>query len=172
MEGGRAIVRTDARYVPIPVAQRERPMDHVENMTMRKQYHLRPGKRGLDAWDVDRLIALAAGLPVQQVRLADIADIDTPYWFGAPERATVRKVVDHLRLVQEVDPFWPILLDPDGHVMDGMHRVARALLDGRATIAAVRLSALPEPDYRNCRPEDLPYWRAAGYQPTRGRRLR
>jgi hypothetical protein len=41
--------------------------------------------------------------------------------------------------------------------MDGMHRVARALLDGRSTIAAVRFEAPLEPDYRNCRPEDLPY---------------
>jgi hypothetical protein len=41
--------------------------------------------------------------------------------------------------------------------MDGMHRIARALLDGRSTIPAVRFETLPEPDYRNCRPDDLPY---------------
>ena len=41
--------------------------------------------------------------------------------------------------------------------MDGMHRVARALLEGQETIDAVRLPMLPEPDYRNCRPEELPY---------------
>jgi hypothetical protein len=41
--------------------------------------------------------------------------------------------------------------------MDGMHRIARALLEGRTTIPAVRFSTDPEPDYRNCRPADLPY---------------
>jgi len=38
-----------------------------------------------------------------------------------------------------------------------MHRIVRALLDGSPTIAAVRFPVTPEPDYRNCRPEDLPY---------------
>ena len=41
--------------------------------------------------------------------------------------------------------------------MDGMHRVARALLDGRTTIAAVQLETLPQPDFRRCSLDDLPY---------------
>ena len=41
--------------------------------------------------------------------------------------------------------------------MDGMHRIARALLEGRTTIAARRFVAHPEPDYRNCNAEELPY---------------
>ena len=59
--------------------------------------------------------------------------------------------------MQEVETDYPIILGPDGRVMDGMHRVARALLEGRPTIKAVRLPTLPAPDYRDCRPEDLPY---------------
>jgi len=38
-----------------------------------------------------------------------------------------------------------------------MHRIAKALLEGRSTISAVRFATHPDPDYRNCRPEDLPY---------------
>jgi hypothetical protein len=56
-----------------------------------------------------------------------------------------------------VDLSWPILLSHDGTVMDGMHRVARALIDGAATIRAVRFTSVIEPDYRDCHPEDLPY---------------
>lgn len=63
----------------------------------------------------------------------------------------------HVRLTQEVDTAYPIIVGPDGRVMDGRHRVVRALLEHRPTIAAYRLRALPPPDYRNCRPEDLPY---------------
>jgi hypothetical protein len=33
----------------------------------------------LHAWDVDRLIALAEALPVIEVRLDDIGDLDKPY---------------------------------------------------------------------------------------------
>lgn len=125
---------------------------------MRKQYHFWPGRQGLDAWDVDRLIRLSSGFPVRDVSLDEVGDLDTDYWFGGSmEPATVRKVVEHMRLVQEVDPSYPIILGVDGRVMDGMHRVARALLEGRRTVPAVQFERQPEPDYRDCVPTDLPY---------------
>lgn len=124
---------------------------------MRKQYHFWPGLGGLDAWDVDNLISLVADLPVEEVLLADLPDIDTPYWFDESERPTVRKIVEHVRLLNDADPSFPIILGPDNRVMDGMHRVARALLDGRPSVAARRLRELPAPDYRGCRPDELPY---------------
>ncbi|HLX87267.1 MAG TPA: hypothetical protein VKR22_02225 [Acidimicrobiales bacterium] len=125
---------------------------------MRKQYHFWPGEQGLDAWDVDRLIELSAGLPVREIPLDAIGDLDTDYWFaGSMEVATVRKVVEHMRLVVEVDPTYPIILGVDGRVMDGMHRVARAVLERRETVLVVQFEVQPEPDYRDCRPADLPY---------------
>ena len=124
---------------------------------MRKQYHFWPGEQGFDAWDVDRLVELTKDLPVAEVELSDIDEVDSAYWFDEWSPPTVRRVVEHVRLVNEVDPSHPIILGPDGRVMDGMHRVARALLEERGTIAAVRLPALPEPDYRDCRPDELPY---------------
>jgi hypothetical protein len=126
-------------------------------LCVRKQYHFWPGSTGLDAWDVDALIALAEGLPVEQVALAQLSEIDSVYWFDDWHTPTVRRVVEHARLLQDADLAFPIILRPDGHVMDGMHRVARALLEGREVIDAVRLTALPPPAHTNCRPEDLPY---------------
>ena len=129
-----------------------------QTLSVRKQYHFWPAEDGFDAWDVDRLIALSRGLPIEQVAVADITEIDTTYWFdGNKEIATVRKVVEHARLIAEVDASYPIILGPDGRVMDGMHRVARALLEGRPEITAVRLVALPVPDYQDCQPRELPY---------------
>ena len=125
---------------------------------MRKQYHFWPGDDGLDAWDVDRLIRLSTDLPIREIGLESITDVDTDYWFdGSAEVATVRKVVEHIRLIQEVDPSYPIILGVDGRVMDGMHRVARAVLQGDSSIEAVQFEVQPEPDFRNCTPEDLPY---------------
>lgn len=124
---------------------------------MRKQYHFWRGAAGLEAWDVDRLIELSRGLPVEEVPLDEIADIDSVYWFDESDRPTVRKMVEHMRLVGEVDLSYPIIVGLDGRVMDGMHRIAKVLLDGGTTIAAVRLTELPLPDYRGCRPEELPY---------------
>lgn len=125
---------------------------------VRKQYHLRPADEGFDAWDVDRLVKLAADRPVGDIALSAIREVDTAYWFQEhSEPPTVQSIVDHARLMLDADLSWPIILGPDGRVLDGMHRVGKALLEGRSTIKAVHLEALPEPDYRNCRPEDLPY---------------
>lgn len=125
---------------------------------VRKQYHFRRGANGaLDAWDVDRLVALAATRPVEQVPLDSIPDVDRTYWYDHGYEPTVRSVVEHFRLMMQADLSYPIVIDPEGGVMDGMHRVARALAESRSTIAARRLPAMPEPDFRDCHPEDLPY---------------
>lgn len=124
---------------------------------MRKQYHLRLSDRGRLIWDVDRLVALTADLPRRQVPLHAIRELDEPYWFGDDTRPTCRAVADHARLIQETDLRHPIILSADGRVMDGMHRIARAYLEGHATIEAVQFEVDPEPDYVDVDLEDLPY---------------
>lgn len=109
------------------------------------------------AWDVDRLVELAKGLPKEFVPLASIAELTEPYWFGDGVAPTVLTVVEHARLMQEADMSYPIILSPDGRVMDGMHRVAKAALRGELQIPAFRLRELPPPDYVGIDPDDLPY---------------
>lgn len=125
---------------------------------LRQQYHFMPDDDGRKAWDVFRLIELSADLPVEQVPLTEIAEVDTVYWFDADHhRPTVRAVVEHAMLISACDFEHPIILGADGRVMDGMHRVCRAMIEGHETIAARRFVDEPEPDHRNCHPADLPY---------------
>ena len=125
---------------------------------MRKQYHFWPAEQGFDAWDVERLIGLSRGLPVKRVAVDSIEEIDTVYWFDDREEVpTVRKVVEHCRLIGEAKMAYPVILGHDGRVMDGMHRIARALLEGIEEIDAVRFTEPVEPDYRACLPHELPY---------------
>src|SRR3954471_18778800 len=126
-------------------------------LPVRKQYHFRPGPDGLRAWDVDRLMWLAGALPVIEVRLDDIGDLDKPYWFDHGCVPTCRNLIEHMRLVQEVDFRFPIILSSEGGVMDGMHRVARAVLESRSHIRAKRFAEAPAPDYVGLAPDDLPY---------------
>jgi len=129
-----------------------------ENGRVRKQYNVWPSEQGLDAWDVARLIRLSRDLPIHDLPLDAISEVDSDYWFRyGPLVPTVRRVVEHMRLTTEVDLSYPIILAASGRVMDGMHRVARAILDGHSTIQAVRFVTDPEPDYRNCSLDDLPY---------------
>jgi hypothetical protein len=125
---------------------------------VRKQYFFKPSEQGFDAWDVHHLIQLSSGLPVQQVKLVDIQELDTVYWFDADGKpATVRILVRHMELVQQADLRYPVILGAEGQLMDGMHRVARSLLEGRETVSAVRFPEQPEPDFRNVQPKDLDY---------------
>jgi hypothetical protein len=125
---------------------------------MRRQYYFRPSAGGYDAWDVERLLELSKGLPVRDVPLSSIAELDTPHWFGADGTPmTVRVLVHHVKVINDADLSYPVILDAEGRLMDGMHRVARAALDGRSTVRAVRFDLPLDPDYRDVRPEDLPY---------------
>ena len=59
--------------------------------------------------------------------------------------------------MEAADLSFPIILSSDGRVMDGMHRVAKAVLLARSTIKAVQFRDDPEPDYVGVSPDDLPY---------------
>jgi hypothetical protein len=125
---------------------------------VRKQYYVRPSDDGFDAWDVDHLIELAANHPVMEIALTSIPELDAVHWFGTDgSPATVRILVRHMELINEADLSYPVILGTEGRVMDGMHRVARCLLEGRAVISAVQFVEQLDPDHENVRPADLPY---------------
>jgi len=125
---------------------------------LRKQYYFRPSRQGYYAWDVDRLVELTKTFKRRQVKLNGIGEIDEAFWFGnKADELTWRSIIEHLRLIRETDLSYPIILAADGRVMDGMHRVAKAFLEGQETIEAVQFTQDPEPDYENVHPDDLPY---------------
>ncbi len=125
---------------------------------LRTQYHLRKSERGVLAWDVRKLIAQTAGFEAEEIPLSDIRELDEAFWYhpeGDPP--TCRSVAQHAKLIAEADLAHPILIDPDGRVLDGMHRVCKALLLGMEAIPARRLQHLPEPDFTGIPPEKPPY---------------
>jgi hypothetical protein len=121
---------------------------------MRKQYQFRPSPAGLKAWDVDRLVSLNKDLVPVLVPLAEIRELDEAHW---GELMTCREVGEHARLIQEADPSFPVILSSDGRIMDGMHRVLKALLMGLSHVPAVRFCSDPMPDYVGVDPDALPY---------------
>ena len=125
---------------------------------MRTQYHFRRSAQGLCAWDVRRLVELSRTFACERVPLSSIRELDEPYWANeSPQRMTCREVVEHARLMLDCDLAFPVILSSDGRVMDGMHRICKALLEGRSEIDAVRFAQDPEPDYIGVHPDELPY---------------
>ncbi len=125
---------------------------------LRRQYHFRRVGDHVHIWNVVKLLALSQDLPVEQVPLSKIREIDEPYWFDLGDAVpTCRAVMDHARLSEAADLSWPVLLCAEGRVMDGMHRIMKAFAMGRSHISARRLRATPEPDHVDVAASELRY---------------
>ncbi len=125
---------------------------------IRAQYYFRPTAKGLLAWNVRRLVELSAGFEVQSIPLSEIAELDENHWYAYEGQIpTCRSIIEHMTLIDEADLGYPIILNADGRVMDGMHRVCKAILQGESRIRAVQFSETPPPDYIGRQPDELPY---------------
>lgn len=97
---------------------------------------------GHRVWKVDDLWKASADLPVIDLQVdlvvKDIGEEFECYW-------PIDHMVDFIRRVIDADLSFPIILTPDGRVADGRHRIFKAMVDGRSTIAARRLPVMPRP---------------------------
>ena len=55
-------------------------------------------------------------------------------------------IIYHINRVSEVNFDHPIILDDFGQIRDGYHRIAKAIIEGKDTIKAVRLKEMPPID--------------------------
>jgi len=98
-----------------------------------------PFVRMQQLWD------MAAGIPSKRVRVSDLNALDEIRWFSErlQRLPTCRAVAEHARDIYEADFQFPIILSPSGEVLDGMHRLCKAFLQGLEEIDAVQLPAMP-----------------------------
>ena len=96
-------------------------------------------KIGRHHWSIPRLFELVRDLPVMNIPM------DHLYIYYTYDKLTLREMVSHLKAINDSDLSFPIILDEDGELMDGRHRIMKALLDGEKTIKAVRFDKNPTP---------------------------
>lgn len=94
---------------------------------------------GRHTWSVPRLFELARALPVMDVPLNHLS------LFYKYTELTLREMVTHMKAVNDADLNVPIIMDEDGEIMDGRHRLMKAMLVGAETIKAVRFDENPSP---------------------------
>lgn len=90
-------------------------------------------------WSVARLVTLSKDLPVFKVPLSHLDMSDTV------EEGTLRQFVGQMQAVLDSDLSYPIILDEDGSIMDGRHRLMKAIHLGKETIKVVRFEINPQP---------------------------
>ena len=108
-------------------------------------------------WYIDDLIEQSRDLPVFEVNIHDLDELDRVAWYGDNShhgRLTVRQVVEHMKRIEVVDLTCPIILSADGKLLDGFHRVAKAFRLGIDTLPAKRFVADPLP----CDQKDMLEW--------------
>ena len=123
---------------------------------MRKQYHFRQVAEDTYIWDVHSLVALSAKLNVKEILITDIQELNEAYWFP-DTHPTTQQIIEHMQLVNAADLSYPIILCAEGRVMDGMHRIAKAILGHQTHIQAVQFEHTPKPDFINVDADDLDY---------------
>ena len=90
-------------------------------------------------WTVPDILDAARGLEVMDLPLIHLS-ID--FNIGSMK---ARDFLSHMKNVMDSDLGYPIILDQDGCVFDGKHRVIKALYEERETIKAIRLDEDPSP---------------------------
>ena len=94
-----------------------------------------------DVWYVETLIKHASDLPVFDLDLSSL-DLDVMPW----ELKSIFHYIDHFMQTNNCSLEYPVIMSPSGWVMNGWHRISKALIEGRQTVKAVRFKKLPTPD--------------------------
>ena len=100
------------------------------------------GDQRNDKWSVARLIDLSKDLPVFD---APVAALCTDYTL-ASDPNDLCDFAAHMQKVLDADLDYPIILGPNGVIVDGRHRLTKALLNGERYIKAVRFDEMPPVD--------------------------
>ena len=95
-------------------------------------------------WHVPVLLEEARDLQIRETP-TDRFNLDVDAWFGEACKPTIGSVVDHMKRINAADLEDPILLSIEGHVFDGLHRLARCKLLGISTIKYKQFAVNPEP---------------------------
>ena len=90
------------------------------------------------------MLELSKDLPVMEVPLNHLN-----VWHSY-EKLTLRDMVMHMKAVNAADLNYPIIIDEDGELMDGRHRLMKAMLNGVDTVKVVKFEENPSP----CRVKD------------------
>ena len=93
-------------------------------------------------YNVYAAIQLAKNLPVEDVDIRLIYRAS-----GSPCDNSFTDFVKHVKSVIDADKSYPIIIADDGAIIDGRHRLAKAMIDGDKTIKAVIFESVPEGCY-------------------------
>lgn len=114
-------------------------IDTIENITFDRSEF----RRDNNVWRAETLylFAKAKEYPVLDLPLWAIDLSDEPF-----ESRNLKQFIENVKRVNDCSLEHPIILDDNGQIADGYHRLCKAILEGHETIKAIRLEEMPTPD--------------------------
>lgn len=97
-------------------------------------------------WSVKNLWEQSANLEIFDYEIAQFNGYDKDVWFGNHESPTLLNILKHYKKIENANFDKPIIISNNGTVLDGVHRICKAYLEGRKTIPAVKFENDPTPD--------------------------
>lgn len=113
------------------------PKVEIEPFDVSDNEYQRDGKH----WTFSTLKNASKGLKPYDLQLSAL-DLNVSFAYSK----TVYYFLFQLKRVMDANLDYPIIQAPDGEIIDGWHRIVRAIWDGKTTIKAVRLPVMPEPN--------------------------
>lgn len=107
-----------------------------------KQVH----KVGNKLWYVSTLVELAKQIPIEMRKIEDIRAVKLNLPLLKDHGVTHLEIAYHMKVSMNANMDYPIILAKDGRIMDGHHRVIKALAFGIPEVKVVQFKVDPEPD--------------------------
>ena len=98
-------------------------------------------------WKASTLWQLAEALDVVEFPLSEFDWMNDNFQCNSlSEPPLWRDIGDHARRIMAADLKYPVIINAEGDVMDGMHRILKCYTFGLPTVKAVIFDKTPEPD--------------------------
>lgn len=107
-----------------------------------KQVH----KVGNKLWYVSTLVELSKTMPIEMRKIEDIRAVKLNLPLLKDHGVTHLEIAYHMKVSMSANMDYPIILARDGRIMDGHHRVIKALAFGIPEVKVVQFKVDPEPD--------------------------
>ena len=89
-------------------------------------------------WSVVKLIEASKNLKVFKLKVKDIFT-----FYSAPNEDNLPSFIEHCINVQNCNLQYPIILSPTNFILDGRHRLVKAIINKKKYIQAVRFENMP-----------------------------
>lgn len=106
----------------------------LANQFIKKSMELQYYSDNDNYYDVAELIEMAKSLPIEKIAVENLK-LSTMY----------DDLEENLNRIKNANLKYPIIITPDGFVADGMHRIMKAMCEGKEFVLAKRLKQMPKP---------------------------